>query len=326
MRWRAIHRWGCATADPANEGSPREPVAGEGVRDVDSAVYSAGQELAGDGRAFEHGRGRRSRRRSCAAVRSSASAGRPACCGASSSPSWVATTSPTSPSARTSTSTCARGSPVGASATCPRRSSGTSATPPGARFSRPAADNARLVARNRLSTQLKFVPASARRGSPRSRRVAAPRHPAAPPPRHPGRQARSPAAAASPAARAPPPARKRRTLPRPRLARASDGVSRVRARQRRPVPRRTRSGMGCRCRPEGRSRARLRRSLRRRCGPKPCVRLGAARPPLDRRLAPLRRRTGAERNRTPPVEGAPAARRAPARPWRRVGQPPARQG
>ena len=44
--------------------------------------------------------------------------------------------------------------------TFPRRSSGTSATPSGRRASPTGAENARLVARNRLATQLKFMPAA----------------------------------------------------------------------------------------------------------------------------------------------------------------------
>ena len=69
-------------------------------------IYSAGQALSRDGRAFEEAAGEENSARSTWPVaRSSASAAPPACCGGSCSRTSAATTSATSPSTRTSTST-----------------------------------------------------------------------------------------------------------------------------------------------------------------------------------------------------------------------------
>ena len=88
-------------------------------------------------------------------------------------------------------------------------------------FERPGADNARLVARNRLATQVKFMPA--RRRSPDRRGRGSAPSPAPPP-----SAACAPTLAGklaalrwlpAPAARAPPPAPRGRPGPRPPLAR-----------------------------------------------------------------------------------------------------------
>ena len=92
-------------------------------------------------------------------------------------------------------------------------------------FDRPDAENARLVARNRLATQVKFMPVSAipRIAAVEAGSLAAGYHPA-PIPRHAARQARSPPPAVRAAGRPPAPAPQRRSLPGAALARPRVGA------------------------------------------------------------------------------------------------------
>ena len=103
------------------------------------------------------------RRRACSnGARCSASVGPPACCAARCSSSWAATTSVTSPSTRTSTSTCEVRIAGWRFEYVPEAvvwHLGNASWRAG--FERPLAENSRLVGRNRLATQIKFMPVTA---------------------------------------------------------------------------------------------------------------------------------------------------------------------
>ena len=175
-----------AAAHPAARGRRRVPPTPAAAR-----LYSAGQALTADGRALRAGAGEPQgpscwRRREIFGV-----------CGAACLLRRELFERPrrlrrdaTSPSTRTSTSTCGRGSPAGASRTFPRQSSGTSATPPGARASPPGGGE-RAARRPQPARDPDQVHAGSRDPADRRGRGgrADPRRPPAPPPRHLARQA-----------------------------------------------------------------------------------------------------------------------------------------